>query len=154
MFRLAILLGAAILMILPACAMRESKVSQREPVASTPQATAQQPVGVAGQQAQQQPQAQQQQQAQAQQPRQTNEFMGVAPKVEDIPETIVLKAKNGNVTFPHQAHAKTMDCATCHQGTPGPIADFGKDKAHALCTGCHKEKNAGPTKCSECHKKS
>ncbi|MBE0597921.1 MAG: cytochrome c3 family protein [Desulfuromonadales bacterium] len=80
--------------------------------------------------------------------------MGQAPKVEDVAETVVLEAKNGNVTLSHQKHAKTIDCSTCHQGTPGKIADFGKDKAHALCIGCHKEKNAGPTKCSECHKKS
>jgi predicted CXXCH cytochrome family protein len=116
-------------------------VSQREmeqrPVAVTPEAGAERQPGVARQG----------------QTREADEFMGQAPKIEDVPEPLVLKAKNGDVSFSHQKH-KTIDCGTCHQGEPGKIPDFGQQKAHALCIGCHKERNAGPTKCGECHKKS
>lgn len=142
MYRAAVLLVLALLMMLPACAKRESEVSQRDmeqsPVAVTPAPEAERQTDIAqpGRQAQE-----------------ADEFMGQAPKVEDIPATLVLEAKNGNVTFSHQKHAKTIDCGTCHQGQPGKIPDFGKDKAHALCTGCHKEQKAGPTKCGECHKR-
>lgn len=75
-----------------------------------------------------------------------------------IPATVVLETKMGKVTMPHQKHADTFDCATCHgEATPGPF-ELGKDKAHALCMGCHKEKAAanvpaGPTKCTGCHVK-
>jgi predicted CXXCH cytochrome family protein len=142
MYRVAVLLILAVLMILPACAKRESEVSQRDmeqrPVAVTQEPGAERQAGVA---------------RQGGQTRESDEFMGQAPKVEDVPEPLVLEAKNGNVSFSHQKHA-AIDCSTCHQGTPGKIPDFGKDKAHALCIGCHKERNAGPTKCGECHKKS
>ncbi len=84
----------------------------------------------------------------------SSEFYGQSPKFGNAPETIVLKAANGNVTLPHKKHAETMECKTCHgDATPGPIEGFAKEKAHALCTGCHKDKGAGPTKCQECHKK-
>jgi hypothetical protein len=47
-----------------------------------------------------------------------------------------------------------MECKTCHgEGTPGKLSLGGKDPAHKLCTGCHTEKKAGPTKCFDCHKK-
>jgi hypothetical protein len=96
----------------------------------------------------------QQQERPAGQSREAAEFMGQAPKVEDAPEKVVLEAKNGNVTLPHRAHAGMMECKTCHgDAKPGKMADFNKDKAHALCQGCHKEKGAGPTKCPDCHKK-
>lgn len=75
-----------------------------------------------------------------------------------IPASVVLEAKMGKVTLPHQKHADMMECATCHgDATPGKL-ELGKDKAHALCMGCHKEKEAakapaGPTKCAGCHVK-
>ncbi|MFA5515064.1 MAG: cytochrome c3 family protein [Desulfuromonadales bacterium] len=138
-----VLLGLAVLLVFSGCATRESEVARQDvepsPAVMAPgQGVERQTAGIAEQQVQ---------------TRETNEFMGQAPKIEDIPETIVLEAKNGNVTLNHQEHAKMMDCATCHEGTPGKIPDFGKDKGHALCMGCHKEKKAGPTKCGECHKK-
>jgi hypothetical protein len=68
------------------------------------------------------------------------------------PETIILKAKNGNVTFDHQAHTEMLECKICHEGKPGKF-ELDKDKAHKLCKGCHQEKAMGPTKCNECHKK-
>lgn len=71
------------------------------------------------------------------------------------PETVTLKASSGNVVFNHKAH-QGQGCAKCHEGgKPGPVK-LDKDKAHALCINCHKEKAKGPvdgTKCAECHKK-
>ena len=70
-----------------------------------------------------------------------------------IPEEIVLKASNGNVTFPHRMHAETHECQTCHgDGTPSAF-DINKDIAHKLCRDCHKTVGAGPTNCNGCHKK-
>jgi len=91
------------------------------------------------------------------------------------PDSAVLTAKNGNITFPHKAHAETMKiaCATCHHGLKeGAMPDKkcndchgvdakalkAQDAFHKTCQGCHKtenEKNAkkAPVKCMECHKK-
>ncbi|MBE0599437.1 MAG: cytochrome C [Desulfuromonadales bacterium] len=75
------------------------------------------------------------------------------PVLAAAPDSVTLEAKNGNVTFNHKAHAAAMECAACHgAGTPGKL-ELDKDTAHKTCTGCHKEKAAGPTKCGECHKK-
>ncbi len=69
-------------------------------------------------------------------------------------DVITLPAKNGNVTFNHKKHQETLkDCKLCHEKGPGKIEGLGKDWAHKTCKGCHAEKNAGPTKCGECHKK-
>lgn len=69
------------------------------------------------------------------------------------PETIVLEASYGNVTFPHAMHSGKYDCSTCHgEGTPG-LFDLDKEKAHLLCKNCHKLKGAGPSDCKGCHKK-
>ena len=68
-------------------------------------------------------------------------------------DTMVLKAKNGDVTFNHAKHQK-LGCKSCHADEKGgKIEGFGKDFAHKTCKGCHQEKNAGPTKCGDCHKK-
>ncbi|AMV71451.1 cytochrome c3 family protein [Desulfuromonas carbonis] len=68
-------------------------------------------------------------------------------------DSVVLPAKNGDVTFNHKAHSETMECKVCHgEGTPAKI-ELTKDSAHALCKDCHKTKGAGPTKCGDCHKK-
>ncbi len=70
------------------------------------------------------------------------------------PETITLPARNGNITFTHKAHQERLkDCKICHEKGPGKIEGFGKEFAHKTCKGCHEERKAGPTKCSECHKK-
>ncbi|KIH76375.1 hypothetical protein SAMN05660860_01420 [Geoalkalibacter ferrihydriticus] len=63
------------------------------------------------------------------------------------------EARNGNVTFEHQAHVDYVggDCAKCHTDGIGPI-DVTKDWAHETCTGCHKEMGA-PARCNDCHKK-
>jgi hypothetical protein len=69
-------------------------------------------------------------------------------------DSVTVKAKNGDVTFNHKVHGSTGGCPACHgTGTPGKLSLGGKDAAHKLCTGCHKEKKAGPTKCLDCHKK-
>jgi predicted CXXCH cytochrome family protein len=68
-------------------------------------------------------------------------------------DTVVLKAKNGDVTFDHKKHSASGDCKACHgEGTPAKLT-LDKDSAHKLCKGCHTEKKMGPTKCGECHKK-
>jgi cytoskeletal protein RodZ len=70
-----------------------------------------------------------------------------------VPDTIVLESKQGQISFPHLAHAKDYSCATCHgDGTPGGLA-LPMDVAHSLCRDCHKAKGAGPTTCAGCHKK-
>ena len=66
-------------------------------------------------------------------------------------DTIVLPAKNGNVTFNHKMHSEKFACKTCHKGTPGKF-EINMAVAHKLCKGCHKEKGV-PTTCSTCHKK-
>ncbi len=77
----------------------------------------------------------------------------VAEQQAVITKTIVLKASYGNVTFPHELHAGSYDCTTCHgEDAPG-LFGLDKKKAHGLCKGCHKRKSAGPTNCKECHKK-
>lgn len=69
------------------------------------------------------------------------------------PEFVTFDASQGKVTLPHSTHAKAYPCTTCHGvGTPGNIS-LGKDAAHDLCRSCHKEKGAGPTTCTGCHKK-
>lgn len=68
-------------------------------------------------------------------------------------DNVVMKAKNGDVTFNHKAHSGSMDCKVCHgEGKPGKV-ELDKDAAHALCKDCHTKKGAGPTKCGDCHKK-
>jgi len=76
-----------------------------------------------------------------------------AAEVLSAPETVVIDNKNGKVTLPHRQHGKSLGCQTCHADkAPGAMA-LGKDKAHALCKGCHKEQGKGPTACTGCHEK-
>ncbi len=110
-----------------------------------------------GMQNQQQPA----QQETAQQPAQQEtaaadgqQFYGQSPAYSgQIPETVTLEAKNGNITFNHKAHGERAECQTCHaEGTPQKI-ELDQAMGHKLCRGCHEEQGAGPTKCAECHKK-
>ncbi len=72
----------------------------------------------------------------------------VAAEVMEFPATM------GKVTFNHKKHQETLkECKLCHEKGPGKIEGFGKEWAHKTCKGCHEEKKAGPTKCSDCHKK-
>ena len=69
------------------------------------------------------------------------------------PETIVLEASYGDVTFPHALHQVAYACSDCHgEGTPG-LFGLNKEKAHVLCKDCHKKEGSGPTACKGCHKK-
>ncbi len=93
------------------------------------------------------------------------------------PEVITLKAKKGDITFPHHKHQKITKCGECHHGPnhspykPGMkiqtcdkchTKDFPNKKLnsvmkamHKNCRDCHKQHKAegAPTKCSGCHKK-
>ena len=76
-----------------------------------------------------------------------------AEEVEEAatPETLVLEASFGDVTFPHGVHANAYGCIPCHgKGEPG-LFGLEKDEAHSLCKGCHEEEQAGPTGCKDCH---
>ncbi|WP_321372156.1 cytochrome c3 family protein [uncultured Desulfuromusa sp.] len=82
----------------------------------------------------------------------TDNIINAAASDAEVPEMVVIENKNGNVTLPHAEHGKMYGCATCHgDNVPGPF-ELGKDTAHSMCKGCHKEQG-GPTKCSGCHKK-
>lgn len=69
-------------------------------------------------------------------------------------DSIVLPAKNGNVTLDHKKHQTIVnDCKKCHVKGPGKIEGFNKESAHDMCKKCHEDGKKGPTKCGECHKK-
>ena len=71
------------------------------------------------------------------------------------PAEITLKtaaAKKPSV-FPHAKHQAKMECDVCHKSADFPAdKKWDMKKGHALCQGCHKAKNQGPTKCDGCHK--
>ena len=75
------------------------------------------------------------------------------PGADTGPETAVLEASMGNITFPHRAHAEREGCAACHEQTPPQKIELDQETGHKLCLGCHEERGAGPTKCTDCHKK-
>ncbi|BDG07646.1 cytochrome c3 family protein [Anaeromyxobacter paludicola] len=76
-----------------------------------------------------------------------------APVFAAPPESVTLKAKNGDVQFPHKTH-QALGCKKCHEGAPKKI-EFTKDSAHKLCISCHTEMSKGPGEkaCTQCHKK-
>lgn len=98
---------------------------------------------------------------------------GLAKK--EPPKSVTIENKNGNVTFPHEAHQKDIKCQTCHhmmdkdkekvacRACHKPEAEgemLGlKDAFHKTCRGCHDQKvkadpnSKAPTKCKDCHKK-
>jgi hypothetical protein len=81
------------------------------------------------------------------------EVKAVADKLTTTVESVVLDNSYGKINLSHKKHAEAFGCAACHQnGKPGPFT-LGKDAGHALCQGCHKEKQAGPTSCPQCHEK-
>jgi hypothetical protein len=99
------------------------------------------------------------------------------------PDHIVIDtciAKRSAVEFPHAAHFEVAECSSCHHTQEGLSKDsteqgiacgechnepekagtpacgemsLKKNQYHINCVSCHKEKDAGPTKCSECHPK-
>jgi hypothetical protein len=86
--------------------------------------------------------------------------VGMAAYAIAAPKEVVYEVKMGNVTFNHEAHLATGDCATCHH-TGEQVScknchtktskPSNKDAFHGQCIACHKEKGAGPAKCTECH---
>jgi predicted CXXCH cytochrome family protein len=66
---------------------------------------------------------------------------------------VIYEVPFGQVVFNHEVHAVSLDCASCHGAEPQAKLVLGKEKAHELCIGCHKEMAAGPTQCSGCHKR-
>jgi len=88
------------------------------------------------------------------------------------PDSIVLPATNGNITFNHKKHSTTpnITCKTCHHTMTGATPDKKckdchtaqadgkkltmKDAAHKQCKDCHKKMGKGPAvKCTDCHVK-
>jgi len=78
-------------------------------------------------------------------------------------ETITLENTFGNVTYSHKSHTNLATCQDCHHtgmDTPKCTTCHTKDSKvnamnafHKKCIDCHKEKAAGPTACTDCHKK-
>lgn len=80
------------------------------------------------------------------------------------PDTVVMKSKLGDITFPHLRHERLVsNCETCHHmgvaagscitcHNQNPEAPKAKDAFHRLCKGCHADKK-GPSGCKDCHKK-
>lgn len=101
----------------------------------------------------------------------------------EAPENITLGGcadKKAAVEFPHAAHYELTECSTCHHTQEGLTADseeaveacischlepevegtprcgemsVKKNPYHIKCIGCHKEQDAGPATCDECHPK-
>jgi len=70
------------------------------------------------------------------------------------PGVVTYEASQGTVTFNHAGHLARLACADCHATDPPQMIALGKDAAHALCRGCHRESGGNaPTACSGCHKK-
>jgi len=69
-------------------------------------------------------------------------------------DTVVLKAKNGDITFNHKKHsADPASCKACHGDAKPAKLTLDRAKGHEICIGCHKTKQGSPTKCPDCHKK-
>jgi hypothetical protein len=67
-------------------------------------------------------------------------------------DTVTYENKKGNVTFDHKSHSAKMDCKACHAGEPAKIA-VEKNAAHGDTSNGCQNKESGPTKCNDCHKK-
>lgn len=69
------------------------------------------------------------------------------------PDTVVRTTRSfGVVTIDHRAHlARKAHCNACHD--PGPVTKivYTPRIAHERCIGCHRDQQAGPTRCRECH---
>ncbi len=81
-------------------------------------------------------------------------MIAVAASAAFAADTVVMKNKRGDVTFNHKKHsADPASCKKCHGDAKPAKLTLGMKPAHELCKGCHIEKNSGPTRCPECHKK-
>jgi len=91
--------------------------------------------------------------------------IGFSAMADNGPAEIKLDNKRGTVTFNHQQHQASNDCATCHHKgleTPqcrschdGTTAPPAKTAFHNLCKECHKKSGSDKVKgtCTECHQK-
>jgi len=104
-------------------------------------------------------------------------FSAVAQSGKTPPKSVTLKAKMGDVTFPHEKHNKDMKipckqchhmmdkekdkmaCRDCHKEAAEGKTLSVKDAFHKTCKGCHEQKvkedasSKAPTQCKACHKK-
>ena len=74
-------------------------------------------------------------------------FVAFAAQAADVPATITLNAKPGNVTFPHKAPpgpGPEVHRVPRPRWRAAKIEGFGKDKAHGTCVECHKKQDEGP----------
>lgn len=79
--------------------------------------------------------------------------LATAAHAAKAPVDITFEAtRAGNVAFPHRLHA-ARGCKPCHEAAPAKLAGLDKDKAHALCKGCHEDMAKGPRKCDGCHQR-
>jgi predicted CXXCH cytochrome family protein len=70
-------------------------------------------------------------------------------------DIIVLPSESGKVIFTHKKHQEAIkDCEVCHKTALGTIKEFGQDRPHKLCIGCHEKKKSGPIDCVGCHETS
>lgn len=91
-------------------------------------------------------------------------IVGIAMYAIAAPKEIVFEAKNGNVTFDHEAHVPTGDCVSCHHtgdmascrschdGAAASSTKAPRGEFHTFCIDCHKGAGMKGT-CNECHKR-
>lgn len=74
----------------------------------------------------------------------------------NAPESVIIKARKGNVTFPHRRHEELghlKDCTICHTKSGAfKLGKQGMETGHSMCRSCHIKVGDGPRKCDECHK--
>jgi predicted CXXCH cytochrome family protein len=100
-------------------------------------------------------------------------YAGFSQKTPANPVRIMYQTKAGKVLFDHKRHAsangygidcsdchhnledeegsKPVACNTCHKPDNDDEAPKLSEAFHTLCIDCHKDQDAGPVKCSECH---
>lgn len=74
----------------------------------------------------------------------------------EAPDSVTIRARKGNVTFPHRMHEQAellKECTLCHtKATGDKIGKLGMSRGHSICRECHTERQAGPRLCDDCHK--
>ncbi len=94
-------------------------------------------------------------------------FCGTAVSSDNGPDVIVLKAKKGNVTFPHRDHQEKLKikCGECHHGKTADWKQVPYKKGMKIheCKECHNKQmpvkklnsvaKAMHKNCKGCHKK-
>jgi hypothetical protein len=74
----------------------------------------------------------------------------------ETPETVVIRARRGNITFSHKKHEDygvLKDCMACHNKDTGDkLGKQGMATGHSMCRKCHSEAGLGPRDCDGCHK--